>query len=102
MVKDLYQFQHEREREHALQSMRAYLRNKPEQVKLFEELIGPYLKDDVSVLDACWGIGDLLYFLSNPATSTRSQINSAKPVSIYPYANRHSRGCRHMRSRSKS
>ena len=64
MVKDLYQFQHEREREHALQSMRAYLHNKPEQVKFFEELIGPYLKDDVSVLDACWGIGDLLYFLA--------------------------------------
>jgi len=64
VVKDLYQFQHEREREHALQSMRAYLHNKPEQVKFFEELIAPYLKDDVSVLDACCGIGDLLYFLS--------------------------------------
>lgn len=44
--------------------MRAYLRNKPEQVKFFEEIIGPYLKDDVSVLDACCGIGDLLYFLA--------------------------------------
>ena len=64
MVKDLYQFQHEQERAHALQSMRAYLRDKPEQVKFFEELIGPYLKDAVSVLDACCGIGDLLFFLS--------------------------------------
>jgi ubiquinone/menaquinone biosynthesis C-methylase UbiE len=64
VVKDLYQFQHEREREYALQSMRAYLRNKPEQVKFFEELVGPYLTDDVSVLDACCGIGDLLHFLS--------------------------------------
>jgi SAM-dependent methyltransferase len=44
--------------------MRAYLRNKPEQVKFFEEIVGPYLKDDVSVLDACCGIGDLLYFLA--------------------------------------
>ena len=64
MVKDLYQFQHQREREHALQSMRAYLRNKPEQVKFFEEILAPYLTDDVSVLDACCGIGDLLYFLA--------------------------------------
>jgi ubiquinone/menaquinone biosynthesis C-methylase UbiE len=64
VVKDLYQFQHEREREHALQSMRAYLHNKPEQVKFFEEIIRLYLKDDVSVLDACCGIGDLLFFLS--------------------------------------
>jgi ubiquinone/menaquinone biosynthesis C-methylase UbiE len=64
VVKDLYQFQHEREREYALQSMRAYLRNKPEQVKFFEELVGPYLTDDVSVLDVCCGIGDLLYFLA--------------------------------------
>ena len=44
--------------------MRAYLRNKPEQVKFFEEIIRPYLTDDVSVLDACCGIGDLLYFLT--------------------------------------
>jgi ubiquinone/menaquinone biosynthesis C-methylase UbiE len=44
--------------------MRAYLRNKPEQVKFFEELVGPYLKEDVSVLDAGCGIGDLLYFLA--------------------------------------
>src|SRR5262245_23478991 len=44
--------------------MRAYLRTKPEQVKFFEEIIGPYLKDDVSVLDACCGIGDLIYFLT--------------------------------------
>ena len=64
MVKDPYQFQHQGEREYALQSMRAYLRNKPEQVKFFEQLIAPYLKDDVSVLDACCGIGDLLYFLA--------------------------------------
>ncbi|HKG62173.1 MAG TPA: class I SAM-dependent methyltransferase [Pyrinomonadaceae bacterium] len=64
MAKDHYQFKHEREREHALQSMRAYLRNKPEQVKFFEEIAGPYLKDDVSVLDACCGIGDLIYFLT--------------------------------------
>lgn len=60
----VYEFQHEREREFALQSMRGYLRNKPEQVKFFEELIAPYLKDDVSVLDACCGIGDLLHFLA--------------------------------------
>jgi len=64
VVKDLYQFQHEREREHALQSMRAYLHTKPEQVKFFEEIIRPYLTDNVAVLDACCGIGDLLYFLA--------------------------------------
>jgi SAM-dependent methyltransferase len=64
VVKDPYQFQRQREREYALQSMRAYLRNKPEQVKFFEELVGPYLTEDVSVLDACCGIGDLLYFLA--------------------------------------
>jgi SAM-dependent methyltransferase len=64
VAKDLYQFQHEREREYALQSMRAYLLNKPEQVKFFEELVGPYLTDDVSVLDASCGIGDLLYFFA--------------------------------------
>lgn len=62
---DLYEFRQEKEREYALQSMRAYLRNKPEQVKFFEELIDPYLREsDVSVLDACCGIGDLVYFLS--------------------------------------
>ena len=60
----VYEFQHQREREYALQSMRAYLRNKPEQVKFFEEILAPYLTDDVSVLDACCGIGDLLFFLS--------------------------------------
>lgn len=36
---DLYEFRHERDREDALNSMRAYLHNKPEQVKFFEELI---------------------------------------------------------------
>jgi SAM-dependent methyltransferase len=71
VVKDPYQFQHEREREYALQSMRGYLRNKPEQVKFFEEIVGPYLKDDVSVLDACCGIGDLLYFLAQLNPNTR-------------------------------
>jgi ubiquinone/menaquinone biosynthesis C-methylase UbiE len=64
VVKHLYEFQHEQEREYALQSMRAYLHHKPEQVKFFEELVGPYLKEDVSVLDACCGIGDLVYFLA--------------------------------------
>ena len=50
--------------------MQAYVRNKPEQVKFFEEIIGPYLgHDSISVLDACCGMGDLIYFLSqlNPA-----------------------------------
>lgn len=62
---DLYEFRHQAEREHALQSMRAYLRNKPEQVKFFEELVGPYLNESgVSVLDACCGIGDLTWFLA--------------------------------------
>jgi len=67
----VYEFQHQREREHALQSMRAYLRNKPEQVKFFEELVGPYLNTDVSVLDACCGIGDLLYFLAQLNSNAR-------------------------------
>jgi SAM-dependent methyltransferase len=43
--------------------MRAYVKTKPEQVKFFEELIGPHL-DGSSVLDACCGIGDLIYFLA--------------------------------------
>lgn len=60
----VYEFRQEEERRYALESMRAYLRNKPEQVKFFEEIVGPYLKDDDSVLDACCGIGDLLYFLA--------------------------------------
>jgi len=64
VAKDFYQFKHEREREYALQSMQAYLRNKPEQVKFFEEIIGPYLEDEITVLDACCGIGDLIYFLT--------------------------------------
>jgi len=51
--------------------MRAYLRNKPEQVKFFEELVGPYLNTDVSVLDACCGIGDLLYFLAQLNSNAR-------------------------------
>jgi ubiquinone/menaquinone biosynthesis C-methylase UbiE len=60
-----YEFRREKEREYALQSMRAYIDNKPEQVKFFEELMGPYLSEPaVSVLDACCGIGDLIYFLS--------------------------------------
>jgi len=61
---NVYEFQHEEEREHALQSMRAYLRNKPEQVKFFEELIELCLENDSMVLDACCGLGDLLYFLA--------------------------------------
>lgn len=62
---DLYKFRREEEREHALRTMRAYVENKPEQVKFFEELIGPYLAGErVSVLDACCGIGDLIYFLA--------------------------------------
>jgi SAM-dependent methyltransferase len=61
----LYEFRHEKEREHALHTMRAYLQTKPEQVKFFEELIGPYLKESgISVLDACCGMGDLIYFLA--------------------------------------
>jgi ubiquinone/menaquinone biosynthesis C-methylase UbiE len=68
---DKYEFRHEREREHAITSMRAYVENKPEQVKFLEELMKPYVGVDssVSVLDACCGIGDLVYFLSllNPA-----------------------------------
>lgn len=64
-MRDLYEFQHVKEREHALVSMRSYLENKPEQVKLFEELVGPYLAGDhVSVLDACCGMGDLTFFLA--------------------------------------
>jgi hypothetical protein len=39
-MRDLYEFRHVKEREHALDSMRGYLRNKPEQVKFFEELVG--------------------------------------------------------------
>src|SRR5688572_25968040 len=68
----LYEFSREQEREHALRTMRAYVENKPEQVKFFEELIGPYLSGErVSVLDACCGIGDLIYFLAqlNPKAS---------------------------------
>jgi len=61
---DLYEFRRTSEREHALHSMRGYLKNKPEQVKFFEDLIGPYLRDNgTTVLDACCGIGDLIYFL---------------------------------------
>ncbi|HEX7294107.1 MAG TPA: class I SAM-dependent methyltransferase [Pyrinomonadaceae bacterium] len=46
--------------------MRSYVQTKPEQVKFFEQLISPYLigKPNVKVLDACCGIGDLTYFLS--------------------------------------
>ena len=75
----VYEFQREHEREYALESMRAYLRNKPEQVKFFEELVGPYLKDDVSVLDACCGIGDLLYFLAqlNPMLASPESIKQS-------------------------
>ena len=72
MAKNLYEFRREEEKEHALSTMRAYVRNKPEQVKFFEQLIGPYLRDgEVSVLDACCGVGDLIYFLAqlNPAAS---------------------------------
>lgn len=63
---DLYEFRHEGDRQNALTSMRAYMQHKPEQVKFFEELIAPYLVDQVgvSVLDACCGLGDLIYFLS--------------------------------------
>jgi SAM-dependent methyltransferase len=62
---DKYKFQYEEDRKRAISSMRAYVDNKPEQVKFFEELIRPYLVDqDVTVLDACCGMGDLTYFLS--------------------------------------
>lgn len=64
---DKYNFQHEREREHAIESMRAYIANKPEQVKFLEQLMKPMLsgRDGLSVLDACCGIGDLIHFLSD-------------------------------------
>jgi ubiquinone/menaquinone biosynthesis C-methylase UbiE len=63
---DKYNFRHEREREHAIESMRAYIGNKPEQVKFLEQLMAPALADrvDLSVIDACCGIGDLIHFLS--------------------------------------
>jgi len=65
-MSDMYEFGHEREREYAIKSMRAYVANKPEQVKFFEELMTPYIVDrnPLSILDACCGIGDLSYFLS--------------------------------------
>ena len=39
---------------------------KPEQVKFFEELMTPYLagRSEVDVLDACCGLGDLTFYLS--------------------------------------
>jgi len=63
---DKYQFQHEEDRQRAVQTMKSYLREKPEQVKFFEQLVSPYLANhsQVTVLDACCGIGDLTYFLS--------------------------------------
>lgn len=62
----MYEFKHERERQHALDSMQKYIETKPEQVKFFEELVAPYLSGQgaVAVLDACCGLGDLSYFLS--------------------------------------
>jgi ubiquinone/menaquinone biosynthesis C-methylase UbiE len=65
-ISDKYEFRHERERQHAIESMRAYVENKPEQVKFLEELMKPVIGVDtaVSILDACCGIGDLVYFLS--------------------------------------
>jgi ubiquinone/menaquinone biosynthesis C-methylase UbiE len=65
-MSDMYEFGHERERDYAIKSMRAYMANKPEQVKFFEELMTPYIADQtpLSILDACCGIGDLSYFLS--------------------------------------
>jgi ubiquinone/menaquinone biosynthesis C-methylase UbiE len=49
-----------------LESMRRAFQQKPEQVKVFEELVGPRLRDLQApvVLDACCGMGDLSYFLS--------------------------------------
>jgi SAM-dependent methyltransferase len=67
----MYAFQLEREREYVLDSMQRYIRTKPEQVKLFETLVGPYLasEEQVTVLDVGCGIGDLSYYLSglNPS-----------------------------------
>lgn len=60
--------------------MRGYLRNKPEQVKFFEELIAPFLADGKmhSVLDACCGIGDLVYYLSRlNAAATFTGVDKA-------------------------
>jgi ubiquinone/menaquinone biosynthesis C-methylase UbiE len=62
---DTYQFRHEDERQRAVSSMSGYVKNKPEQVKFFEYLMGPQVVDrkGLKVLDACCGIGDLTYFL---------------------------------------
>lgn len=53
--------------------MQKYFATKPEQVKLFEELIAPYFAEqpESRMLDACCGAGDLTYFLSrsNPRAS---------------------------------
>ena len=66
---DTYQFKTEDERNHAVVSMRSYLQNKQEQIKFFEQQLGPYLTHsaELRVLDACCGIGDLTYFLSQMA-----------------------------------
>ena len=63
---DKYQFRHESERRHALESMRAYLAVKPEQITFFEQITEPYLgaQPGARVLDACCGVGDLTYYLS--------------------------------------
>lgn len=70
---DTFHFQHEEEREYALASMQKYYRTKPEQVKFFEQLVGPYLaaQPEARVLDACCGLGDLTYFLSQLSPRTR-------------------------------
>jgi len=63
---DYYEFRHQTERDYAVASMRKYYDSKPEVVKFFEKLTAPFFREkpDALVLDACCGMGDLSYFLS--------------------------------------
>jgi SAM-dependent methyltransferase len=57
---------HQQEQEYALASMQKYFQTKPEQMKLLEGLVAPYLVEQgrVTVLDVGCGLGDASYFLS--------------------------------------
>lgn len=58
-------FKGKADKESNIASMTKYVKNKQELDKFLEKLIGPLIQDkDLKILDACCGVGHILYFLN--------------------------------------
>ena len=74
-------FKGNKDKEFCIASMRKYVDKKQEMDKFLERLIIPIIQDkNLKILDACCGIGHILYFLSE--ISLKSTFLGFRPNSI--------------------